>query len=78
MPIYPNDTNPYRIGLTDAERAVHVPGRGIETFGVGVRTIAHMNITRSLRDVYEIRSRWQGERTGLVFDWINRDTGLIE
>lgn len=64
-----------RLGMTDAERAQHVPGTGVATDGVKQFTIRHMNLTRSLRDVYDIRPQWGGERSGMRFIWINRDTG---
>lgn len=66
--------NPHRIGLTKLERLNFVPqGVGVETDGVKQFTTRHMNLTRSLADVYDIRPydtvRMHGWR------WINRRTG---
>lgn len=67
-----------RIAMTDEQRARHVPGTGVMTNGVKKFTDAHMNLSRSLSDVYDIKRKWLGSQTGNVWVWINRDTGREE
>lgn len=67
--------NPHRIGLTDAERAVFVPGRAVKTDGVKKFTTRHMNLTRSLGDLFDIKLRQNGTDRGVaggkpVFHWV--------
>ena len=61
-----------RIGMTDAEREQHTPGRGIRTPGKGRWTNEHMNLERSLADVYDIQLRKNrgGRADKPVFYWV--------
>lgn len=59
-----------RIGLTDAEREQHTPGRGIRTPGKGKSTTEHCNLTRSLADVYDIRLVHTGSKGQTHYKWL--------
>ena len=59
-----------RIGMTDAEREQHTPGRGIRTPGKGSSTTGHLNLTRSLADVYDIRLVHTGSKGQTASKWL--------
>lgn len=40
---------------------------GVKTNGIGKKTIAHLNLTRSLADVYDIRKQWTGNGNAWVW-----------
>lgn len=63
MPIYRDDRlgNPHRIGLTDAERAVYVTGKG--TTNVPGRA------GRSLAEVYDIVPGYTSNAQGIYHHW---------
>lgn len=45
----------FRIGMTDEERANHEPGRGIDPTRED-----HLNLTRSLADIFRVYRTWNG------------------
>lgn len=65
-----------RLALTDAERAAFTPGVGIQTDGVKQFTTRHMNLTRSLAHVYDIRRYDTVRNQGWI--WVRRDTGRAD
>lgn len=75
MGLFP-DLRPFSIGMTDAQRAEHTPGVGIQTDGVKSFTTQHMNLTRSLADVYDIRRYDTVRQQGWI--WVRRDTGRAD
>jgi hypothetical protein len=64
--------NPHRIGLTPSERAAHVPGRGVKTEGIGKRTTAHLNLTLSEADLYDIKIVHVGSKAVPTYKWFRK------
>ena len=64
------EVNPHRIGMTDAEREQHISGRGISTPGKGSTTTGHLNLTRSLADIYDIPLVHIGSKGQPTYKWL--------
>lgn len=62
-----------RIGMTEHERAQHVPGTGIKTNGVG-QPCGYLNRTVSYGDVYEPRVIYTGAKSVPAWIWFKRGT----
>lgn len=64
-------TREFRLAMSPAERAAHVPGTGVQLFNGKMPLLR-----RSLADVYDIQNFDKKRKVGWV--WINRDSGRAD